>query len=135
VNQHSLKSSGVRLKKKGVGQVLLVQFVAIASAAIVALIWSQDGVTQALAVAFGGISTILGTGILAWRVSRSVDAVAEGKSHAVLYLYLGAIERFLYTVLLFGLGVVVLKLAILPMITGLIAGQVGFFLGGLKSQI
>lgn len=123
------------MKKKGVGFVLLAQFIAIAGVAIVASIWSHNGANQGLAVVFGGLSTILGTGILAWRVSRSVDAVAKGKSHAVLYLYLGAIERFLYTVLLFGLGVVVLKLAILPMIAGLIAGQVGFFLGGLKSQI
>lgn len=125
----------VGLKKKGVGSVLLAQIVVIAAVAFIVLILNQNEIRQAVSVAFGGLSTVLGTGIMAWRVGRSVDAVTNGKGHAMLYIYLGAIERFLYTVLLFGLGVVVLKLAILPMIAGLIAGQVGFLLGGLKSQI
>jgi len=122
-------------QNRGVRWVLLIQVVSISVVALAALAWQGGGVDHGLAVAYGGFTTVLGTGILAWRISRSVKAVADGKSHAVLYLYLGAIERFLYTVLLFGLGLIVLKLAILPMIAGLIAGQVGFFLGGLKSQI
>ncbi len=120
---------------KSVFWVLSAQVITIIVALLATILLKGGEVSQALAVAYGGFTTVLGTCILAWRISRSVKAVTEGKSHAVLYLYLGAIERFLYTVLLFGMGLLVLKMAILPMIVGLIAGQVGFFLGGLKSQI
>jgi ATP synthase protein I len=121
-------------ENKGVFWIIKVQVASVVVAVLVVLILQNGEIGQGMAVAYGGFSTVLGTCILAWRINRSVKAVTEGKGHAVLYLYLGAIERFLYTVLLFGIGLLLLKMAILPMIVGLIAGQVGFFLGGLKSQ-
>ncbi len=121
--------------QRGLGWVIISQSLSVLAVSIVTLIWFWGDLHQTLSVLFGGLTTIPATVILAWRIRRSAEVIAAKGSHGVVYLYLAAIERFLYTVLLFALGIIILKLAILPMIVGLIAGQVGFFLGGLKSQI
>lgn len=119
----------------GLGWLLAVQFVAVFFMAFVVVIWHGLEIAQIISVFYGGLPSILGSAVLAWRIRRSTEAVIKGKSHAAVHLYLGAIERLLYTVALFGIGIIVLKLEVLAMLLGLIAGQIGFFLGGLRSRI
>lgn len=121
--------------EKGLGWVVGSQGLSVLVVSIVMYICFRGDLHQALSVLFGGAATIPATIILAWRIRRSAEIIEAKGRHGMVYLYLAAIERFLYTVLLFALGIIMFKLAILPMIVGLIAGQVGFFLGGLKSQI
>jgi len=86
------------------------------------------------AVLYGGSMSIIVTIIMMLRVNQAVRKVLQGNQRGNLYVYLGAMERLLVSMALFGLGFVWLKLLPLPMITGLIAGQLGFAIGGYKAK-
>jgi len=79
----------------------------------------------------GGISLAVSL-VMLLRVNQAVKKMSEGNQSGNLYIYIGAIERLFVSIALFGLGFVWLKLMPLPMMIGLIAGQIGFSFGGYK---
>lgn len=85
-------------------------------------------------VLYGGSISIIVAIVMMLRINQAARKVLQGNQQGNLYIYLGAMERLLVSVALFGLGFVWLKLMPLPMITGLIAGQLGFAIGGFKTK-
>lgn len=85
-------------------------------------------------VLYGGAISVIATIVMACRVNQAAGKVLQGKGTGHSYIYLAAIERLLLVIVLFGLGFMGFKLHPLPLVMGLIAGQVGFILGGYKMK-
>lgn len=85
-------------------------------------------------ILFGGSISIIVAIVMMFRINQAAKKALQGSQHGNLYIYLGAIERLFLSIVLFGLGFVWLKLMPLPMITGLVAGQFGFAIGGFKTK-
>ena len=86
------------------------------------------------ALLYGGSISLTVSLVMLLRVNQATKKVSEGNQSGNLYIYIGAIERLFVSIALFGLGFVWLKLMPLPMIAGLIAGQIGFSVGGYKAK-
>lgn len=105
--------------------------------ALVALLASVAGLLNVesldyKSLLYGGGISLVASLVMLLRVNQATKKVSEGNQGGNLYIYIGAIERLFVSIVLFGLGFVWLKLMPLPMIVGLIAGQVGFTIGGYK---
>lgn len=85
-------------------------------------------------VLYGGAVSVIASIVMACRINQAAGKVIQGKESGHSYIYLAAIERLLLVIVLFGLGFMWLKLHPLPLVIGLIAGQVGFILGGYKMK-
>ncbi|MBL4743310.1 MAG: ATP synthase subunit I [Cycloclasticus sp.] len=83
-------------------------------------------------IVYGGFISVMTSMVMVIRINQAARKVSEGSQRGNLYVYLGAIERLCVSLVLFGLGFMWLKLLPMPMIIGLIAGQVGFAIGGFK---
>jgi cell division protein FtsX len=81
---------------------------------------------------FGGFVSISTTAWLALRLHQAVTSLKKGSKKSALYVYLGAFEKFILAIVLFGVGIVLLKMHPLPMMAGLVAGQIGFSIGSYK---
>jgi len=81
---------------------------------------------------YGGLITVIASIIMACRVTQAVKKSCEGSQRGILYLYLGVIERLFIAIALFTIGFMWLKFNPVPMVIGLISGQVGFMLGGFR---
>lgn len=111
------------------------QIISVLLATLGGYLWNPEEFRLAISIFYGGGITILASLILAWRLGRATQLAADKDDKAILYLYLGSIERLVIAVACFALGVLKLKLDILPMVVGLISGQLGFLIGGMKSRI
>lgn len=98
-------------------------------------LWNPEELRQSISILYGGGATILASLILAWRIDRATKLAPEKEGKAMMLLYLGAMERLIIAIACFALGVLKLKLDVLPMVVGFIAGQLGFLIGGIKSRI
>lgn len=85
-------------------------------------------------VLYGGLISVVVAIVMMLRINQAAKKVQQGNQRGNLYIYLGAMERLLLSIVLFGLGFMWLKLMPLPMITGLVAGQLGFAIGGFKTK-
>lgn len=84
------------------------------------------------AMLFGGIVSLLTTGWLALRLEQATKSLEKGIKKGAVYLYLGAIEKFVLGIALLGWGFLVMKMHPLPVIAGLVSGQIGFAIGSYK---
>jgi small-conductance mechanosensitive channel len=106
-----------------------VVFVIIAAVLALSLFPEQLGLKGVL---YGGSISIIAASIMAYRINQATRKILEGNQRGSLYLYLGVIERLCIAIALFAMGFMWLKLSPVPMVSGLIAGQVGFMLGGFR---
>jgi len=83
-------------------------------------------------IIYGGFITVIASVVMACRVTQAVRKSCEGSQRGILYLYLGVLERLFIAITLFTLGFMWLKFNPVPMVVGLISGQVGFMLGGFR---
>ena len=83
-------------------------------------------------VLYGGAISIFASIVMACRLNQAVGKLLQGNQRGNLYVYLGAIERLFFAVVFFGVGFLWFKLNPLPMVVGLIAGQIGFVIGGYR---
>jgi len=81
---------------------------------------------------YGGLITVVASVVMACRVNQAVKKSCEGSQRGILYLYLGVMERLFIAIALFTIGFMWLKFNPVPMVVGLISGQVGFMLGGFR---
>lgn len=81
---------------------------------------------------YGGFVSVFTSAIMAYRIAQAAKKAELGSEKSSLYVYLGAIERLCVAIVLFGLGFMWLNLNPLPIVIGLMAGQVGFMIGAFK---
>jgi len=81
---------------------------------------------------YGGFVSVFTSAIMAYRIAQAAKKAELGSQKGNLYVYLGAIERICVAIVLFGLGFMWLNLSALPIVIGLMAGQVGFMIGAFK---
>lgn len=103
-------------------QIVLVLIVAVVSAVLL------SGYEASKAILFGGVISVTASLVMACRLSQAVKKNQRGS----LYIYLGAVERILISLTLFGIGLMWLKLSATYTVVGLIAGQIGFMIGGFR---
>lgn len=81
---------------------------------------------------YGGLISVVTSIVMACRLNQAVKRVLQGNQRGSLYIYLGVFERLIIAITLFSIGFMWLKLSPVPMVIGLIAGQVGFMIGGFR---
>jgi ATP synthase protein I len=80
----------------------------------------------ALAVLFGGIASIAGTLVSAWRLIIAADEAKQNPTYSVGEFYKSALLRFIVVIALLAIGFGGLKLNGLGILIGFIAAQLGY---------
>lgn len=116
------------LQRRALVQALLIAITAV----LFSVIMGFDAVVAAL---FGGIISVVNTLLQLWQLQRS-GALPSGDAGSNLgFLMRCAAERFFLTLLLFVLGLGVIKLEPLPLLSGFVVGQLALIYGGNKKWI
>ena len=79
-----------------------------------------------IAAVYGGLITLSGTLLMAWRISRAGEIGAEQKQQGYLEIYLGAIQKFILTLVLMAVGMGFMKLNPMSMIIAFAVTQLSF---------
>ncbi len=77
-----------------------------------------QGLSAALAAAYGGLIALCNLALMAWRAKRIERAGSLSAQQSLRHLYLSALERFASVAFLFALGFGPLQLAPLPVLIG-----------------
>ncbi|PID33820.1 MAG: hypothetical protein CR955_00780 [Thiotrichales bacterium] len=85
-----------------------------------------------LPAAYGGAVAIANTILLSRRLDSAGEMAKENPEGGVLTLYLGVIQRFVFVLVMFGVGMGVLKLLPPPMLGTFAIAQLAFMLFGSK---
>ncbi len=85
-----------------------------------------------LPAAYGGAVAIANTILLSRRLDSAGEMATENPEGGVLTLYLGVIQRFVFVLVMFGVGMGVLKLLPPPMLGTFAVAQLAFMLFGSK---
>ncbi len=85
-----------------------------------------------LPAAFGGAVAVANTILLSRRLESAGEMAKENPDGGVLSLYLGVIQRFVFVLVMFGVGMGVLKLQPPPMLGTFALAQLAFMLFGSK---
>jgi len=96
--------------------------------------WLPAGALNALSALYGGGATILSTWWLGRSVQRAGEMARQNQQNSQTALYGGAVQRFVGTLILLGLGLGGLKLAPIPLVVAFAVAQFGFIAsaGGVK---
>jgi len=86
------------------------------------------GVAETLAALYGGMISVIIAFLLGRGVARAAEAARQDPKKSMLILYVGAAQRFILVLLLFGAGLKGLNLAFLPMIAGFGGAQLAYLL-------
>ncbi len=97
-----------------------------ASVLIAAAFFMAKGEGEALSAFYGGLIGIAIAFLLGRGVVRAADAAQQDQKRSMLILYLGAAQRFLLVLVLFGVGLKGFNLAFLPMIAGFAGAQLAY---------
>ncbi|ORU91306.1 MAG: hypothetical protein A6F72_01785 [Cycloclasticus sp. symbiont of Poecilosclerida sp. N] len=108
----------------------------LAMISLIAIVYKSItlGWADLLGVLYGGSISIAVTIVMACRINQATKKMLAGNQRGNLYIYLGAMERLFVSIVLFGLGFMYLALHPLPITVGLVAGQIGFAIGGYKAK-
>jgi ATP synthase protein I len=90
---------------------------------------ANDGLLPA---AYGGAVAIANTILLSRRLDSAGEMAKENPEGGVLTLYLGVVQRFIFVLVMFGVGRGVLKLLPPPMLGTFAVAQLAFMLFGWK---
>ncbi len=88
----------------------------------------KDGSWAALSAFYGALVSVASTTMLSRGVNRASKAAETSAQTSQMILYLGAVVRFVLVLVLFGIGLGVLKLAALALIIGFVITQLVFVL-------
>ena len=104
---------------------LIVLQVGVA-AVIAAAFFMARGQGEALATFYGGMISIVIAFFLGRGVARAAEVARQDHKKSMLILYLGAVQRFVIVLVLFGIGLKGLSLGFLPMIAGFAGAQLAY---------
>jgi len=96
------------------------------AAVIAAAFFMARGQGEALATFYGGMISIVIAFFLGRGVARAAEGARQDHKKSMLILYLGAVQRFVIVLVLFGIGLKGLSLAFLPMIAGFAGAQLAY---------
>lgn len=125
-------SNGVRSRNSSfqaaIIRLSLTQLAFVLIAAIVSFLQKDSGF--ALALIFGGLISLAGTWIHAWRVHIGTEAATDDGGEALgidsSELVKGSVLKFITVIALFALGMAVIKLEPLAIVTGFVIAQMSF---------
>jgi len=110
--------------RRVVRRLLTIQFIImLVVAAIYLILESFNGFLAAL---YGGSITILSTLLISWRISRAGEVASNEQQQAYLEVYIGAIQKFVLTLILMAIGMGYLKLNALAILICFAATQLSF---------
>ena len=145
LNDKACMSTAAEILNKGIRRVVLSQMVLTVVVAGGFLLfagwslpkdpsWLPAGILDALSALFGGGIAVLSTWWLGRSVQRAGEAARQNQQSSQWALYAGAVQRFVGTLVLLGLGLGGLKLAPIPLIVAFAVAQFGFIAsaGGIK---
>ncbi|MEO6697598.1 MAG: ATP synthase subunit I [Gammaproteobacteria bacterium] len=115
----------------GAVRVVVMYQAAIAVGVALAFLVLQGGL-QALSALYGGLITLIMTLLLRRRVTRLAEIATQGNATGVAAV--GVMLRFLWVLVLFGLGFAVLKLDPLASIVGFGLAQLGYVIAMRKAS-
>ena len=98
------------------------------TAVVGAICYSTQGASALAGVGFGGGLAIIHAWLLGRKVRQATDAAKRQPGSETTVLYIGAIQRFVVTLVGFGIGIGLLKLAPVPLLIAFAAAQAVFFL-------
>lgn len=78
---------------------------------------------------YGGLISVATSLLLSRGVIRAANAAPENHKKSMIILYLGAAQRFVLVLVLFGAGLAGLKLEPLATIAGFVAAQLVYVIG------
>lgn len=104
-------------------QASLVLFAAIAS-------FYYLGNDAVLAALFGGVVAMVNSVLLSRRLDSASSMAVDNPNAGTLTLYIGVVQRFVLTLVMFGIGIGVLKLNPVAMVGAFAAAQLGFVICG-----
>ena len=127
-------SYAAKILRKGLRRVLVAQISLTLAVAIVAAFRAHhDALRPIVAALAGGAITMLGALVLAYTVGRADGK--QGATQAQLWLYGGAVARFVFAIVFLGLGLGVFHVAPLPFLVAFGLGQVAFLAPGISSGL
>jgi ATP synthase protein I len=95
---------------------------------------AASGWGRAGSALFGGVIAIGNLLLLEWRRGRTDRGPALSASQSIRVLYRSALERMGLVVMLFAVGLGLLRLDPLGLLTGFIAGQLGLLFTGIRRK-
>ena len=126
------------IKNKAGSLLNRVRFVVLAQLVLVTVVaggfFAMSGWNRAGAALFGGLIATANLLLLEWRRARADSGPALSASESIRVLYRSALERMGLAVLLFALGMGVMRLEPLAVIIGFIAGQAGLVFTGIRRK-
>lgn len=81
---------------------------------------------------FGGAVAIVNTLLLSWRLESAARMADDNPDGGILTLYLGVIQRFVFVLVMFGIGMGVLKLNPPAMLGTFALAQLAYMIYGSK---
>ena len=100
----------------------------VVSVLIAAAFFMAGGEAETLAALYGGMISAIIAFLLGRGVARAAEAARQDPKKSMLILYVGAAQRFILVLMLFGAGLKGLNLAFLPMIAGFGGAQLAYLL-------
>jgi len=99
------------------------QLIIVLFTALLSIIFFQSAVFYACL--YGGLIALFGTLISSWRITRAGNTE---KHQGYIEIYLGAIQKYILTLVLFAIGIGALHLSAVPMIVTFSMGQFAYLL-------
>jgi len=97
-----------------------------AGAVIAAAFFMTKGQGEALSAFYGGVISIAVAFLLGRGVAKAAEIARHDHKKSMLVLYLGAVQRFILVLVLFGVGLKGFNLSFLPMIAGFAGAQLAY---------
>lgn len=116
--------------ESGVRKLLLIQASLVVIGVAVAYYYKgQIGIMPAL---FGGAIAIANTLLLSRRIDNAGKTAEESPEATVLNLYLGVIQRFVFVMVMFGVGMGAMKLDPIPLLGTFAVAQLAYMIFGTR---
>ncbi|PID45650.1 MAG: hypothetical protein CSB47_07615 [Proteobacteria bacterium] len=109
-------------------RLLIVQIGLVLCAAIASSYYA--GSDAVLAALYGGVVAMANTVLLSRRLESAGSMAADNPNAGTLTLYVGVVQRFVLTLVMFGIGIGLLKLNPIAMLGAFAAAQLGFVICG-----
>lgn len=121
--------------RSGLRRLLLSQIVLTLAAVLLMLYLRAPAGYPGLAAAYGGAMALVNSLLLAWRTRRAGERASQGDSQLqVMALMGGAIERMVFTLAGFGVGMALFKLDPVALIVGFACAELGYVSAAYRSM-